>query len=406
MPNYKKTFIEYDKSLSKQQEELSGTLGITLGGQKVVEVPNRPGFVYVQLRNNSNEIIQAHNDAVSTIYGLPVLLIRQGNTYKIKGRDVARYGNNWNTDSSFLPKHANQHSFNPEGAGGGDVVWVYGKQMMPMLAFPSGTYGSSEVLISPYQYLQADGTILNIGLASTGNMIQHKPTDNQAIMGLVYVDTVTGNPGFIINSGTPFAESITGTFAVAPYIPAMTDPDNLLVAGIRLVSGTTSIGWDNIYDLRQWFTLPPTGSSSGISDHESLTGLLGGSSNNHWHLTPSQLSGLASGTVTSLHLHATGTILHNSLTDLQGGTAGNYWHLNSAQIIGLVSGTSTSLHNHAPYNSSGFTGTFWLDLTDGGVTTLHSHTGTGAVYLVMETGVTFPPVPLTNAEGTDWIYST
>lgn len=31
--------------------------------------------------------------------------------------------------------------------------------------------------------------------------------------------------------------------------------------------------------------------------------------------------------------------------------------------------------------------------------------GGGEVYLVMETGVTFPPVPLTNAEGTDWIYS-
>jgi hypothetical protein len=232
--------------------------------------------------------------------------------------------------------------------------------MMPMLAFPSGTYGSSDVLIAPYQYLQADGTILNIGLASTGNMVQHKPTDNQAIMGLVYVDTVTGNPGFIINSGTPFAESITGTFAIAPYIPAMTDPDNLLVAGIRLVSGTTSIGWDNIYDLRQWFTLPPTGSSSGISDHEALTGLLGGSANNHWHLTPSQLSGLASGTVTSLHSHATGTILHNSLTDLQGGTAGNYWHLNSAQIIGLVSGTSTSLHSHS---GTGITSVAWGDIT-------------------------------------------
>lgn len=50
-----------------------------------------------------------------------------------------------------------------------------------------------------------------------------------------------------------------------------------------------------------------TGSSGGASDHESLTGLLGGTSNNHWHLAPSQVVGLVSGTFTNLHFH-TGTI--------------------------------------------------------------------------------------------------
>ena len=50
-----------------------------------------------------------------------------------------------------------------------------------------------------------------------------------------------------------------------------------------------------------------TGSSGGASDHESLTGLLGGTSDNHWHLAPSQVVGLVSGTFTNLHFH-TGTI--------------------------------------------------------------------------------------------------
>lgn len=61
-----------------------------------------------------------------------------------------------------------------------------------------------------------------------------------------------------------------------------------------------------------------TGSSGGTSDHESLTGLLGGSPNNHWHLTPEQTTGLVSGTYTNLHFHS-GTVTNGDSHDHSGG---------------------------------------------------------------------------------------
>jgi hypothetical protein len=50
--------------------------------------------------------------------------------------------------------------------------------------------------------------------------------------------------------------------------------------------------------VRQFF------GGGGTEDHESLTGLLGGTSNNHWHLSSPQTAGLVSGSVTSLHSHS------------------------------------------------------------------------------------------------------
>jgi hypothetical protein len=45
------------------------------------------------------------------------------------------------------------------------------------------------------------------------------------------------------------------------------------------------------------------------------------------------------------------------------------------------------------------------DLTDGGSTTLHTHAGSsGAGELLMQDGVSSPPVPLETEAGTDWLY--
>ncbi|MBT7349621.1 hypothetical protein HN803_02390 [candidate division WWE3 bacterium] len=257
MNNFKSTFKAFDDNVSKQEQEISGTLGVYLSGEKLVDVPNRPGFVYVQLRDNQSEVIQVFNETVSTIFGLAVIVIRQGNRYIVKGRDTERY-NNWGSSSSFVPVHANQHAFNPDGGGGGDILWVQGRQMMPLAVFPSGTHGSDGVMLYPYQYRQSDGTIINMGTTGTGDLVQYKPTDDTAIMGVIYTNTSNGNPEFLLNSGTFFAASITGTSDITQYLPTVENDDFLLLAGIRLVSGTSVIGWDNIYDLRQWHSISAT----------------------------------------------------------------------------------------------------------------------------------------------------
>src|SRR5689334_13108462 len=121
------------KSFSNQKEQkvtaIAGELGLPLNGQKLVEVPNRKGFVFVRLRNNTSEVIQAYNSEVSTIYGLAVLVARSNNIYKVIGRDIERY-RDWG-NIPYLPKHGGQHSFLSALGMGADVTWIGTQQFMP-----------------------------------------------------------------------------------------------------------------------------------------------------------------------------------------------------------------------------------------------------------------------------------
>lgn len=251
-----------DLQTAKIEVEIFGSLGIPINGQRTVEVVNRSSYVYVRLRDNQNEVIQAFNDTVSPVYDLPVVLVRRGNKYAIKGRDTNRY-QNWGTESPFLPRHGNQHSFSPESGGAGDVTFVYGKQFVPMLAIPSGTNGSGNVIVSEYIIQQATGWKY-VGNTGTQNLLGYKPTGSSAVMVLVYVDKDSGNPNILVGSGSYFASSITGTAQVLPYLPPLSNTNHLADFAVRLVSGTSVIGWDNLYDVRQYFgSLSPTGSSGG-----------------------------------------------------------------------------------------------------------------------------------------------
>lgn len=239
---------------------ISGDLGITISGQKTVEVSNREGYVWVRLRGSQSELIQAYNASVSPIFDLPVLVIRQGNRYAIYGRDIQRY-DDWGV-TPYLPKHGTQHSFNPELGMGGDVTWVYSRQFVPMLAMPSGTSGAGQVIINSFVYRNpGDGSWEYIGDTASDNTLPAKPTNNQARMMLLYWDLSANDSAML--TGTPFDASITGTSAVLQYIPTTTDQSRIPLAGIRLVSGTSVIGWDNIYDVRQFAVNTPAPFSGG-----------------------------------------------------------------------------------------------------------------------------------------------
>lgn len=237
---------------------ISGRLGIPINGRKEVEVPNRSGYVYVRLRGSTSELIQAFNDKVSPVYDLPVTLKWEGNRYVILSRDTQRYST-WGSYSSFLPRHGNQHSFDPDSGGGGDPVWVYPRQFMPFLVMPSGSYGGPNVVVSEYTYLNADGSWRSMGETGTFDLTPiYNPTGSSAVMMLIYNDTATGNPGFLVGSGSYFSEAITGTNQVVPYIPSLTVDGLIPLAAVRLVSGSSVIGWDNIYDVRQFSLMSDT----------------------------------------------------------------------------------------------------------------------------------------------------
>lgn len=258
--------LEEQKQQTKQEvPEITGMLGIPLGGQRRVEVPNRNRYVYVRLRSNQNEVIQAFNDKVAPSYNLPVVLERDGNRYTVVKQDSKRYDNNHNSTSPFLPRHGNTHSFDTESGGGGDVVWVYPRQFMPSLVLPSGSSGADNVIAASYMLRKNDGSWRHVGNTGTASFTPYKPSSpTGAVMGLVYLDESSGNPYFLINSGSVFSASLTGTSQVAPFIPSVPSPSTQIpLAAIRLVTGTSVLSWDNIYDVRQFIHTVPTGSSGG-----------------------------------------------------------------------------------------------------------------------------------------------
>lgn len=319
MTNINSAFYNYDETVEKSKTSYSGLLGLAINGNRIVNHPTRAGYVYVRLRDNLSEVVQAFNDKVSPVYDFPVLIQRKGNRWYVLGRDDLRY-ESWGTSAPYLPRHGDQHSFNRDGGGGGDVTWVYPDQFMPLLVYPSGTYGASNLLIAPY-VLQKSDKFIYVGNTGTANIARYKPTTSSAIMGLVYLDRETGNPGFLINSGTPFSGAITGTNAVVPYLPYPSATQEPLY-GFRLVSGTTSLTWSNLYNVRQ-FIGGSTSTGTSTSNHEALSGLLGGSANNHYHLTPSQVIGLVSGTSTTLHQHS-GTMPGGDTNAVQVNVSGTF----------------------------------------------------------------------------------
>lgn len=253
----------YDNSLKKQETQYSGILGLTIDGSRKVNIPSRAGFVYVRLRDNLSEVVQAYNDKVSPAYGLPVIIQRTGNRWMVVGKDTNRY-ETWGTSAPFLPAHGSQHSFNRDVGVGGDTVWVYPDQFMPLLVYPSGTAGSTNLMVAPY-LLKRDTDFIYAGNTGTQNLVMYKPADSQAILGLVVLNIDTGNPEILIASGTPISASLTGTSAIAPYIPYPASHQEPLYA-FRLVSGTSYLTWDNLYNARQFIggsSITSTGTSGG-----------------------------------------------------------------------------------------------------------------------------------------------
>jgi hypothetical protein len=85
MTNSLSKALKHQKKLSEPAKNtIYGTLGIPINGIKTVDIPSRPGYVYVKLRDNQNEVIQAFNNKVSSSYGLPVIVVRESNRYIVQ----------------------------------------------------------------------------------------------------------------------------------------------------------------------------------------------------------------------------------------------------------------------------------------------------------------------------------
>lgn len=262
-----KSLSEYTRGRPKAKTQIAGLLGIFMGGIQQIEVPNRNGYVYVRLRNNTSELIQAWNDQVAVVYDLPVLVEWNGHRYIVTGRDTERYapaGFGWGSQSPYLPKHGSQHSFAPELGYGGDPTWIYSRQIMPFATTPSGTQGSPVVWVQPHVYRNpTNGSWEYIGDDVSPDLLAAKPTGTFGRMLLLYWDLDSDSAKIL--TGSYFSESLTGTSQILPYVPTVSSQSHIPLSAIRLVSGTTGVLWDNIYDMRQWATTLPSPFQGGFA---------------------------------------------------------------------------------------------------------------------------------------------
>jgi hypothetical protein len=268
----KKSMRKFDDIKANVIKEFPGELGLTIGGSQIVEIPTRPGFVYVRLRSNLNEVIQAYNDKVANVYGLKVKVARDKvdkSRWYVVGKDTGIY-QDWG-GSAYLPNHHEKHEFNPAGPGN-DIVWTYSQQFMPFLIYPSGS--SALYYAHPYY----DGSDWNYsGLQLIPSLSGYKPTGSNARVVLVYIDS-DDTP--MLSAGSYLAESSTGTADIIGALPALPSSNSKPLAAIRLLSGTSTLSWGNIYDIRQFFGGGGGGSGADekakVSSNDTTAGYLNG----------------------------------------------------------------------------------------------------------------------------------
>lgn len=265
--NLNKSLKKFSKDKASVVEELYGELGIPLGGSKIVDVPTRPGYVYVRLKGNTSELIQAYNNSVPNVYNYPVRVRRSLNTYTVVGKDQSKWSNLGNGSeggsASPLPRHGGQHSLNPAAGMGADTSWIYSRQFMNQLAYPSGTT-SMMLTLEPHFY-EKDGQWAYSQNTGTPSFAPYVPTvTGSARMALLYLNKT--NNALEIVAGALFSGGVTNPATLAGYIPDVDRSYGMPLAAVKLTSGTSYLTWDNVYDMRDFYTVQKGWNGIGIQD--------------------------------------------------------------------------------------------------------------------------------------------
>lgn len=361
--NLNDTLHGYDESLAKVPSDMPGEIGAVINGKNRTNVIGRGGFVYVRLRTNLSEPIQAYNDKVFPGFGIAVIVRWTNNRYEIIGRDSLRY-QEWEADTPELAKHGNLHSLDIEGGRvGTDPAWIYPYQFMPGLVSPYNQSGAQNVYVHPFPLLYG-GEWLYVGNTGTPSLTTYSPTSGTVLV-LIAMDAETGNPALFATTGSYITWNISGSNSLVPNLPYVDSVRYAPLSFVVLQSGTTSISWENLRDLRQWISTSQSGTGgSGASlafQDEGVPLGIPGTVN----FVGENVSVTLSGTVARVYVTGSsgGVSDHNSLSGLQGGTGSQYYHLSQPEHLGLVGGLLTELHDHGAWNI--VSGTFADDRVPG-----------------------------------------
>lgn len=228
-------------------EIITGILGrYNQTGSKEVDVPNRPSFVWVRLRGQDSDQVEAFNDSVGPVWGLPVKVIKDPllpRSYRVEGRDSGK-PIDWATNP--LPFHGPQHSFSGSTAAGRDIAWIYKRQMVqPLLARPQSTPNMTVYVEADYYYW--NGAFSRFAGASSASLTPLKPGSGLARFVLVYFDGGTGTVKLL--SGSTFS-ALVSPADLFVLIPTISPSIGMPLAAVYLTYATTSIDWSVLYDMR------------------------------------------------------------------------------------------------------------------------------------------------------------
>lgn len=252
MPSGQEKLVTALRQVLGQKEDkaeiLPGALGMyNATGQKVIKVPNRTDFVYVRLRGQVSEAVEAFNEKVYLQFGLPVLLVRDPlapRYYKIIGRDIGKY-QGWG--SSGLPPHGTQHSFSGTTLEGRDVTFIYRRQLaQPLLCRPQAAPDMTVYVEADYYFWA--GTYYRFPGGSSASLTSLKPSSTgMGVFVTVYID---GNTNTVqLRRGDEFSILIPPS-DVLTSIPLIDPSVGIPLAAVYLASTTATINWDDLYDIR------------------------------------------------------------------------------------------------------------------------------------------------------------
>ncbi len=273
-------FVKSFGSKSDVIEQMPAFLGAYINGQKTFVVNGQPDYVWVRVRGQTADRVKAFNQhagGVAHHWNLPIIIAKiptAPDIWTVIGRDIRRY-ESWAPTSEtpysspYLVKHGGDHSFTSQQGMGADPVWVFKRQMMPLLPHPAPTGTMSIELGSDFYYY--NGQYNWFASTGTADFTSFLPTG--AMNGkfvTVYIEGDTGNPAYLdggeINALIPPIDA-------ADYIAVPTPAQGIPVAAVFLLTGTSRIGWGEIFDLRHpHVPVPATGSFLSVYDEGSFIG--------------------------------------------------------------------------------------------------------------------------------------
>jgi hypothetical protein len=234
-------------------------------GAKALQVAGRDDFIWARIRDSNSEVIQVFNDTVTAHWDLPILVYRDPNQpdiWKVYGRDVSRY-EDWG-DISYLRPHGTQHAF-AGGNTGSDVAWIFKRQFMPLMTRPNATATMSVWVESDYYYW--DGQYKWWPGSGTSDLSGYKPTGAQSAKYLtLYLE---GQSGLLeVAVGDEF-NVLWPPQNPEAFIPAITPDEGIPLSAIYLLTGTSQIGWGELFDIRNVVSpLNQTGSFNALDIYE------------------------------------------------------------------------------------------------------------------------------------------